>query len=759
MLNFARIIINLHHQKVDQVYTYRLEGEALYGAAVGMMIRVPFGNRQSAEGYIVELMDQETAQADLPESVPLSRIRPAKELLSDKPVFTEKDLALAREMQRRYMAPLSACLSLFVPKVAYLKEREVDRITLLQTAGEINSHLGSSQRKVLESLERRGGSALVKELREEFSVSAETLRSLVKKAYIRIDKESEGKPPTAFVSERTYPLDLNPQQQRAKDAIVRALEEERYEGFLLHGITGSGKTEVYMQCIQKALDRGKQAILLVPEISLTPQLIDVFTRRFGDKVGVTHSRMTDKERSVFWHLADRGEYRVVIGPRSALFTPFRELGLVILDEEHESSYRSEQMAPHYHAREVALERCKQMHCPLVLGSATPSVETYYRALSHEAQPDESMQEEDALTLLSLTERAVEGAKLPKAEIVDMREEIAAGNMSIFCEELAAKIRDRLEKKEQVILFLNRKGYSTTVSCRGCGFVLKCPRCNLPYTYHKDKHRLICHHCGKDVSMPETCPVCGSKYLKQFGIGTQKVEEMTKALFPEAKVMRMDMSTMQQGEDYEKVYQTFRKGEGDILIGTQMVAKGFDFPGVTLVGILAADMTLFDADFHGVEKTFQLLTQVAGRAGRAEKEGEVYIQTYSPEHYCIRSARDQDYGTFYKNEIAARRLLECPPFTHLAQVVISGNNEDVVKDEISSLCELMNGYTKDRPIEVLGPSPASLRKINNVFRWKILVKCKEEERLRNFILYCCRKWAGMNKAHELLTMDIDPASIL
>lgn len=755
MLNFARIIINMHHQKVDQVYTYRLEGEALEGAAVGMMIRVPFGNRQSAEGYIVELMDQETAKADLPESVPLSRIRPAKELLSDKPVFTEKDLALAREMQRRYMAPLSACLSLFVPKMAYLKEREVDRVILLQRAEEIHGRLGSNQKKILEELERRDGSALVKELRETLSVTAETLRTLEKKAYIRIDKESEGKPPTAFVSERTHPLSLNAQQQSAKNAIVRALEEERYEGFLLHGITGSGKTEVYMQCIQRALDKGKQAILLVPEISLTPQLIDVFTRRFGEKVGVTHSRMTDKERSVLWHLADKGEYRVVIGPRSALFTPFRELGLVILDEEHESSYRSEQMAPHYHAREVAEERCRQFHCPLVLGSATPSVETYYRA-----QPRSEEEKDDhALTLLSMTERAVKGAALPKAEVVDMRAEIAEGNMSIFCEELAEKIRERLDKKEQVILFLNRKGYSTTVSCRGCGFVLKCPRCNLPYTYHKDKNRLICHHCGKDVSLPETCPTCGSKYLKQFGIGTQKVEEMTKAMFPEARVMRMDMSTMQQGEDYEKVYQTFRKGEGDILIGTQMVAKGFDFPGVTLVGILAADMTLFDPDFHGVEKTFQLLTQVAGRAGRAEKEGEVYIQTYSPEHYCIQAAKEQDYAAFYKNEIAARHLLECPPFTHLAQVVISGGNEEVVREEIGSLCELMKGYTKDRPIEVLGPSPASLRKINNIYRWKILVKCEEEERLRNFILYCCRKWAGMNKAHELLTMDIDPTSIL
>ncbi len=744
---YARIIVNLHHQRVDQLYTYALSAETAEKAAPGMMIRIPFGKRENAAGYIVDLVSETEVKDGKLDGIDVSKIREAGELLSGEAVFTAADLECARWMQRRYMAPLSACLALFVPKTGGLSEKTTEQVSLLKSAGEITSGLGAVQRAFLETLEEAGGKAPLSVLRRQVQIPRESLRSLLKKGYIALQSESEGIPPTDFVTEKSVPLPLNEHQQAAYDRIEKALSEHRFEPFLLHGITGSGKTEVYMQVIEAALKEGRQAILLVPEISLTPQLIDVFRQRFGEIVGVTHSRLTDAERARLWHLSRRGLYRIMIGPRSALFTPFQNLGVIILDEEHEASYKSEQMAPHYHAREVAMERCRQFSIPLVLGSATPSIETYYKAKQGE------------YTLLELPSRAVKESELPSAEVVDMRLEMATGNRSIFCEELQEKIRERLLKGEQTILFLNRKGYSTTVSCRKCGFVLKCPRCELPYTFHKDKNRLICHHCGKEVALPAVCPECGSRYLKLFGIGTQRVEEATRQLFPDANVVRMDMSTMKSRDDYEAVYRAFRDGEGDILIGTQMVTKGFDFPNVTLVGILAADMTLYDADYHGVERTFQLLTQVAGRAGRAGKPGEVVIQTYSPDHYCIVTAQKQDYQAFFESELIARQLSECPPFTHLSQVVISGKKESEVREEILELAGVMRHFASGRPIEVLGPSPASLEKINDVYRWKVLVKCAEEERLRNFTVYCCDKWASSRPSHQLMVADIDPMSIL
>lgn len=749
---FARIVVDLHHQKVDHIYTYRLREDTLEKAGIGCMIRVPFGRKYEA-GYIVDLAEETKAIDGMFDGFPVSKIREAGELLSETPVFTKEDLSTAMEMKRRYMAPLSACLALFIPKIQdakLMKEKTKETVCLLRHAG-TEKKLGKSQRSFLEALEKMGENADLSDLRKDCPITRESLSSLVKQAYICIKEESEGKPPADFVSERTVPLTLNDCQKQAFDKVAEAIENESSQGFLLHGITGSGKTEVYMQCIQKALDMGKQAILLVPEIALTPQLIDVFRKRFGSEVGVTHSRLTDRERTDLWYHARNGVYKVMIGPRSCLFTPFRNLGLIILDEEHEASYRSEQMAPHYHAREVAMIRAEAMHCPVILGSATPSVESYFKAVNTDA--------EETLELLELPERAVKSASLPDCEIVDMRMELALGNTSMFSDHLAEKIRDRLEKKEQTILFLNRKGYSTSVNCRKCGFVLKCPHCEMPYTYHKSQGKLICHHCGKMVDMPPACPSCGSRFLKQFGVGTEKVEEAARLMFPEARVIRMDMNTMRSRDDYEALYKAFRDGEGDILIGTQMVAKGFDFPKVTLVGVLAADMTLYDFDFHGVERTFQLLTQVVGRAGRSALKGEALIQTYSPDHYAILAAKDQSYSAFYKEEILARQIANCPPFTHLAQVVIAGKNEDKVKEEIQSLARVMRYYAEGKRITVLGPSPASLEKINDVYRYKVIIKCREEERLRNFILYCTKKWEEETPVHELLTADIDPTQLL
>lgn len=755
MNEYARIIVDLHHQKVDRIFTYKVPEALQERLSEGSLVKVPFGRgNRTLDGYVIGL----TGELSEKDREAVDKIKPVLGLAAQKPLFDHDDLVLAVQMAKRYMAPLSSCLSLFIPKIRNVGDQTEKWVVF---TGDPAGKLGRSQQHFLDLLHQCGDRALLSLIRKGADISSQSLKSLENQHIIRIELqssfESEGKPPASFVSGGNVPV-LNPEQKEAVRKIVSAMEEGCYQGFLLHGITGSGKTEVYMHCIQKAIDLGRQALMLVPEISLTPQLIDLFTRRFGSQVGVTHSKMTDKERSVMWEKARKGFYRVVIGPRSALFTPLRQLGLVILDEEHEPSYRSEQMSPHYHARDVAEMLCRNKQIPMVLGSATPSIETYFRTSQGRLDlPADQQKEDSPLTLLTLSHRAVRSASLPRVELVDMRRELAKGNTSMFCDRLAYKIRDRILKKEQTILFLNRKGYATFVNCRKCGFVLKCPNCNLPYTYHKEADRLICHHCGKEVMLPKTCPVCGSKYIRQFGVGTERVEEACRQLFPDAGIVRMDMGTMKKREDYENVYKRFRSGQGDILIGTQMVAKGFDFPGVTLVGVLAADSGLYESDFHCTERTFQLLTQVAGRAGRADKQGEVLIQTYSPDHYCIQCVKNQDYREFYHQELEARRIMECPPFTHLAQILVTGPNEGKVRAAVSDLGRLCRRLAAGRPIEVLGPSPASLTRINNVFRYKLLVKCREEARLRAYVSYCLDHFTEADSRTQIFA-DIDPLSL-
>ncbi len=555
-------------------------------------------------------------------------------------------------------------------------------------------------------------------------------------------KKTEAEAPEVPAS---LPLPLNAEQARAAQAVSRCIHEKMHRVFLLHGITGSGKTEVYMHLIRETLEQGRQAILLVPEISLTPQLIDIFEKRFGAQVGVTHSRMTDAQRAALWRKARAGQIRIVIGPRSALFTPFENTGLLILDEEHETTYKSEQ-SPRYHARDAAIEMGRRKGIPVVLGSATPQVETYYKALHGE------------YTLLELKKRAVPGAGLPVSKIIDMREEMAEGNMSIFSRDLVRGLAERLQKGEQSILFLNRKGYSTFVSCRSCGFVLKCPRCYLPYTWHKDQNLLICHHCGKEVQPVTTCPECGSPYIRHFGTGTQRVEEELKGLFPQARVLRLDTSVIRGEETYRDIYEQFRDQEADILVGTQIVAKGFDFPHVTLVGVISADMVLYSEDYHSTERTYQLLTQVSGRAGRADIPGEVLIQTYSPEHYSIQDAARSDYLAFYQSELTARRLIGAPPFTHILQFLLTGENEEALERQTAQFHQMLVHYGAERGFRILGPSPASLERINNVFRRRILVKLEDRDRLMVYGRFCRNKYLDAHPRARI-QMDIDPVFLI
>jgi len=516
---------------------------------------------------------------------------------------------------------------------------------------------------------------------------------------------------------------------------------------LLHGVTGSGKTEVYLHAIADVLENGKQAIVLVPEIALTPQMVGLFSERFGAAVAVTHSRLTQGERFQIWKAALGGEISLIIGPRSAVFAPFPNLGLIVIDEEHEHTYHSE-TAPKYDAREVAIKRAELCGAKVILGSATPSLETYYRA------------ENGTYALAQLTQRV--NKTLPEIHIVDMRKEIVRGNTSVFSGAFQVALQETLNAGQQAILFLNRRGYSSFVSCRWCGFVMTCDSCRVNHTYHADKNRLLCHYCGKAEPMPAKCPACNSEHIKRQGTGTQRVEEEIGELFPNAKILRMDMDTTRGKFGHAKILDAFRKGEAQVLIGTQMVAKGLDFPNVTMVGVVAADMSLHAGDFRAGEYTFQLLTQVAGRAGRATSTGSVFIQTYNPEHYAITLAKDGDYHKFYEYEMSLRRNMNYPPYSHVFSVMFTGSAEREVIDvlrKLSAIMEYCNRRDGKNRFEQLGISPAFVSMVKKQFRWKLLVKCQEEAPLVAFVLYCIKKLRENDPLKNLTThLTLNPINM-
>jgi primosomal protein N' (replication factor Y) len=524
-------------------------------------------------------------------------------------------------------------------------------------------------------------------------------------------------------------VDLTREQKFAVEKINGAAKT-----FLLHGVTGSGKTEVYLRAIQNTIAQNRKAILLVPEIALTPQMVSLFTARFGSRVAVTHSRLTAGERFQIWKLALDGEIDLVIGPRSAVFSPFANLGLIVIDEEHEHTYHSE-TTPKYDAREVAVKRAELTNATVVLGSATPSLESYFRTGEEYAKTKTDGKYE----LLELPERV--NKTNPDVTILDMRKEIAGGNMSLFALEFQQALKETIMAGRQAILFLNRRGYSTFVSCRWCGFVLSCAQCRVNHTYHADKNKMLCHYCGTGTKLPEVCPSCGSKHIKQYGTGTQKIEEEIRALFPDVGVLRMDMDTTRGKFGHAKVLDAFREGKAQILIGTQMVAKGLDFPQVTMVGVVAADLSLHTGDFRAGEYTFQLLTQVSGRAGRAMHSGRVFLQTYNPEHYAITFAREADYKNFYTHEMAIRRYMVYPPFSHVFSIMFCGAAEREIilsLHKLTAIMEYCNTRDGRNRFSVIGISPAFVSKIKNQFRWKLLVKCEEEEPLKAFVLYCMKK---------------------
>lgn len=569
-----------------------------------------------------------------------------------------------------------------------------------------------NQKKVLEhvlraSIQTFDASLLAKEA----GVSASSLSSLVKKGFFTaFEKEVYRDPYAGRTFERTMPLKLTKEQQNAMAPIADSIEKGLHETFLLFGVTGSGKTEVYLQSIQQVIDKGKEAIVLVPEIALTPQMVQRFKGRFGSDVAVLHSRLSIGEQYDEWRKIQRKEVKVAVGARSAIFAPFENLGIIIIDEEHETSYKQEE-SPRYHARDVAIRRGDFHHCPVILGSATPSLESFARA------------GKSVYHLLTLSKR-MNDRDLPEVSIIDMREELRGGNRSMFSRELFDKLNDRLQKGEQTVLFLNRRGHSTFIMCRDCGYVMQCPHCEISMTYHRSSHEMKCHYCGFHADVPVNCPECDSSHIRYFGMGTQKVEEELAKLLPEARMIRMDVDTTSRKGAHERLLNLFQSGKADILLGTQMIAKGLDFPNVTLVGVLSADTMLHLPDFRAAEKTFQLLTQVSGRAGRHELEGEVVIQTYTPEHYSIQLAARQDYEQFYRQEMGMRKLGCYPPFYYLALITVSHGELLNVISITEKIASYLNAHLTEGSI-LLGPVASPVPKINDRYRYQCLIKYKHE----------------------------------
>ncbi|MGN7398787.1 primosomal protein N' [Cytobacillus praedii] len=554
----------------------------------------------------------------------------------------------------------------------------------------------------------------LRKLLSELGISASTIKGLVQKGFLE-EKEMEvyRDPFEERVFSHTEALPLTEDQEKAIMPILASIREHNHQTFLLYGVTGSGKTEIYLQSIQKVLQEGKEAIVLVPEISLTPQMVKRFKGRFGNEVAVLHSGLSAGEKYDEWRKIQKKEVKVVVGARSAIFAPFENLGIIIIDEEHETSYKQEDN-PKYHARNVAIKRGATHQCPVVLGSATPSLESFARA------------QKGVYTLLSMPNR-MNNQALPGVEIIDMREELREGNRSMFSRLLLEKIEDRLEKKEQIVLFLNKRGHSSFVMCRDCGYVVNCPNCDISLTYHRASQRMKCHYCGYEANVPKSCPECNSEHIRYFGTGTQKVEEELVKILPHAKVIRMDVDTTSRKGSHEKLLDQFQEGHADILLGTQMIAKGLDFPNITLVGVLSADTMLHLPDFRSSEKTFQLLTQVSGRAGRHEKEGQVVIQTYTPEHYSVELAGEQDFDRFYEKEMMVRKIHRYPPFYYLSLITVS--HEELMKTV--SITEKITAYIRSRLSNeaiCLGPVASPIPRINNRYRYQCLIKYKREPEL-------------------------------
>ena len=553
-----------------------------------------------------------------------------------------------------------------------------------------------------------------------------------------------GKKVKPIEAKQTEYLKLNDEQSLALEKITENIESDNKKTFLLHGVTGAGKTEVYLQAIRKVVDLGKQAIVILPEIALTPQTIKKFAERFQGKIAVIHSKLSPTAKYRYWQMIKNNEIKIIIGARSAIFSPTIDLGIIVIDEEHETSYKSAD-TPRYHTRQIAFYKKDKENATLLLGSATPSIETYYYA-----------KETNIIELLTLKKRAT-SINMPEVKILDLKKEKKSNIFNMMTEKLVEEINKKLEKKEQVILFLNRKGYAPIVSCSHCSKVLECPNCSVSLTYHKNKNIIVCHYCGYRQFLTKICDECNIGNLEIIGSGTEKVEENLNILFPHARIERMDQEVASSAKNYEKIFKSFSNGEIDILVGTQMIAKGLDFPNVTLVGVLLADMSLHIQDFRSAERTFNLITQVAGRSGRGEKKGIVYIQTYSPNHFSITSAKDHNYIEFYNQEIEKRKKLNYPPFSRLVRIVVRGEVEQKVQSDTLLISDLLENLTYGKDVQIVGTVPCTISKLNKYYRWNILIKVKTHSILNEF--FNKLKTTFMPQKGNYIEIDIDPINMM
>lgn len=723
---FAEVVVNSSVTDLNRTFDYSVPNDM--NVSIGMRVLVPFGMRKGTEiGYVVGLKPSSSFKC--------------KDIIKvvDK-VFDDNKLELARWMSRQYFCNLSDSLRLLVPpgtgkKVDRVKTKTEKWVSICEDAN-LDSIKSDKQKRVISFLTDNYEAPLY-ELLGFTDTTVSIVKTLEKNGIIKLDDVEVSRNP--FVNkeiEPSKPLELTEKQENVLDSV----NLEKFEEYLIYGVTGSGKTEIYLQLIDKVLKQGKNAIVLVPEISLTPQITNRFLSRFGDCIAILHSRLSLGERYDEWQKIKSGKCKIVIGARSAIFAPIDNVGVIIIDEEHDSSYKSE-TTPKYDAKEIARKISETYNIPLVLGSATPSIKTYYNA------------ENGIIKLLELPDR-ISSSGLPDIDIVDLREELANGNKTVFSRKLYNEIKRNIENKEQTMLFLNRRGYSTFVMCRDCGYVVKCDKCDVAMTYHLTQNKLLCHYCGEEQNNVQVCPSCGGKNIRYFGTGTQKIEAEIKKYFPTASVIRMDVDTTRCKNAHEVILNKFKNEKIDILLGTQMITKGHDFENVTLVGVLAADSSINIADYRANERTFQLLTQVAGRAGRGNKKGRAIIQTYMPDEFSILAAKEQDYRNFYKKEIIVREKLKYPPFCDIMVGVLSGEDEEKVKDEAMRFYLAISKH-----FEAYNPIPAPISKINKQYRWRILAKVKVDDDAINTLNMCLDEYYSEKCSDVKLNFDINPNSMM
>ena len=713
----AKVLVEINNINVDKTFDYIVPFEYIEKIKIGMRVKVPFASRE-LEGFVLDLVNSVDDNYELKEII---------SIVDEEPILNNELLHLGKFMSKKYFSTLISCYQTMLPKALKAQNRtniNKKMIKYVELCSNSFPKLKPNQEKIVEYLRVNG--KVKKEEVNKISVSG--VNTLIKNGIIIESLIEEYRLVTKDINKEKETFKLTVEQQEAKNKI---LSQTQSSVFLLHGVTGSGKTVVYMEIVEEMLNRGKDSIFLVPEISLTPQMVYHFKSRFGDEVAVLHSRLSEGEKYDEYRKIVEGKVHIVVGARSAVFAPFKNLGAIIIDEEHTTSYKQDNN-PKYSAIEIAIERAKNNNAIVILGSATPSLETYARSIK------------GLYTLVELKHR-VNTNNLPLVEIVDMSKEKHRG--SIFSSRLITEVNKRLEKHEQIILLLNRRGYSSFITCSNCGYTAKCPHCDITLTYHKTSNTLRCHYCGYADKMNDICPSCGERAIKTLGTGTEKVEEEIKKVF-NARVIRMDLDTTSKKGSHEKIITAFKNHEYDILLGTQMIAKGLDFDNVTLVGVINADTSLMIPNYRSNEYTFQLLMQTAGRSGRGEKNGSVIIQTFNPEHYAITLASKHDYIDFFKQEMEVRRKLSYPPYYYLIYIKVIGKDYNKISVESNKIASILTRELKNS--KILGPTTCSVFKLNGLFRFGIIIKYKKEEKMEEVLQSLVNHYKG----NQTVKVDID-----